>query len=198
MSIYALILAGGRGSRLGDVRKADLRIGGHRLIERIADRLPDITILVSTGPGPAPNLGLGTAIADVSLSFDGPMAGILAAVRYLAGRAQDNDLLLTVAVDTPFLPRDYFVRMKSALAGDTKAAYAAWGGEIYPTNAIYRLSALIPLLAGPAPNSPRRLLSGLEATRIDWTGLCAANPFANLNTLADLIALGHRALADEE
>lgn len=198
MSTYALILAGGRGSRLGDVRKGDLRIGGHRLIERIAGRLPDMPILVSTGPGKMSDLGLGTAIADDSSAFGGPMAGILAAIRYLAGRAGENDLLLTVAVDTPFLPRDFAARMESALAGGAKAAYGAWGAEIYPTNAIYRLSALAPLLTGPAPNSPKRLQADLEATRIDWTGLCAADPFANLNTLADLIALGRRALAEEE
>ncbi|MBE7731761.1 molybdenum cofactor guanylyltransferase [Devosia faecipullorum] len=198
MSAYALILAGGRGSRLGDVRKGDLRIGGHRLIERIAGRLPDMPILVSTGPGQAPELSSGTAIADDSSAFDGPMAGILAATRHLAGRARDNVLLLTVAVDTPFLPRDFVTRMESALTGSVRAAYAAWGDEIYPTNAIYRLSALAPLLVGPAPDSPKRLQAGLEAARIDWAGLCAANPFANLNTLADLIALGQRALADEE
>ncbi|MFN4211385.1 MAG: NTP transferase domain-containing protein, partial [Devosia sp.] len=36
---HAVIIAGGRGERLGGVRKADLRLGGRRLVDRVADEL---------------------------------------------------------------------------------------------------------------------------------------------------------------
>ncbi|WIY54099.1 molybdenum cofactor guanylyltransferase [Devosia sp. YIM 151766] len=197
MTVQALILAGGRGSRLGDVRKGELRIGGRTLLERVTERLGDLPAIVSTGPGPT-GIGADNTIADGTLSFGGPMAGIAAALRHLHGAAEPGDLLLTMAVDTPFLPRDFAARMIAALDGGAQAAYAAWGQQIYPTNAIYRLSGLYPLLSGTMPDSPKRLLQSLGAGPVDWTSRAAADPFVNLNTLADLIALGRRARAGDE
>ncbi len=193
MTVHALILAGGRGSRLGDVRKAGIRIGGRTLLARVIDRLSGMPVLISTGPGPAQAPAEGIALADQASSHNGPMAGIEAALRYLQDRANQDDLLLTVAVDTPFLPADYCARMIGALEAGAKAAYAAWGPDIYPTNAIYRLSALHPLARETLPDSPKRLLQNLGALPVDWSGTSEDNPFANLNILADLIALGRRA-----
>lgn len=197
MTTYALILAGGRGSRLGDVRKARLRIGGRTLFERVTEHLPPENLLVSTGPGAAEDFGAGIPIRDSGPSFAGPMAGLVAATEYLRPLAGEDDLLLTTAVDTPFLPADYRAHMLRVLENGAEAAYAAWGEAFYPTNAIYRLPALMAFLAQQTPDSPKRLLHGLGAIAIDWRGLCAENPFANLNGLADLIALGHRANALE-
>ena len=46
----AVILAGGRGERLGGVIKSELRIGGVRLLERVAGQLADCDpILVAHG-----------------------------------------------------------------------------------------------------------------------------------------------------
>jgi molybdopterin-guanine dinucleotide biosynthesis protein A len=198
MIVHALILAGGRGSRLGDVRKAEIRIGGRGLLDRVADRLADLPLLVSTGPGAGRQIGRGIGLADHAPSHDGPMAGIAAALHHLRDRAGPDDLLLSVAVDTPFLPSDYAERMVGALKGGANAAYAAWGDQIYPTNAIYRLSALYSLAPAAMPDSPKRLLKSLDARPVDWSALASADPFANLNTLADLIALGRRALSAGE
>ncbi len=193
MTTYALILAGGRGERLGDVRKAGLRIGGKTLLNSVAEKLSGLSILVSTGPGPSPGFGIGVEIADASDDFEGPMAGISAAVRHLRPSAGPDDLLLTVAVDTPFLPRDFAARMIASITEESNAAFAAWGDQIYPTNAIYRLDALNRRLADTPPRSPKFLLQSLGAAKVDWAGHEKADPFANLNTLADLIALGRRA-----
>ena len=193
MTVYALILAGGRGSRLGGVRKGALRIGGQSLLDRVSAHFRDMPLLVSTGPGGVMDMSLGNALPDSSSVSKGPMAGILAALAFLDGQAGTGDLLLTVAVDTPFLPSDYVERMTAVLEYDGEAAYASWGGDIYPTNAIYRISALSRCLASTTHTSPKRLLTDLDAESVDWTGHADANPFANLNTLSDLIALGQRA-----
>lgn len=126
------------------------------------------------------------------------MAGIAAALHHLRNRAGTDDLLLSVAVDTPFLPSDYAERMVSALEGGANAAYAAWGDQIYPTNAIYRLSALSSLGAASMPDSPKRLLKSLDARPVDWSAPASVDPFANLNTLTDLITLVRRALSAGE
>lgn len=193
MSVHALILAGGQGSRLGDVRKAGLRIGGITLLERVARRLHNIPILLATGPGNPPGFGLGVEIPDDSAAHEGPIAGISAALRHLAPRAAPDDLLLTLAVDTPFLPEDYATRMIATLAIGADAAYAAWGDQIYPTNAIYRLGPTQLQMRAAQPNSPKALLRSLGAVEADWTAQAEENPFANLNTLADLVSLGRRA-----
>jgi molybdopterin-guanine dinucleotide biosynthesis protein A len=191
VTLYTLILAGGRGSRLGQVRKGDIRIGGRSLFARVSEMLPDTNLLVSTGPIESRSFDKGVLLPDSSATFAGPIAGITAATQYLRDRVQTGDRLLTVAIDTPFLPADYAARMQEALNHQgSNAAYAVWGDAFYPTNAIYSLSAL---LDAPIPDSPKRLLRSLEAIKVDWTSLSAENPFSNLNDLTDLMALGRRA-----
>lgn len=196
MTLYALILAGGRGSRLGTVRKGEIRIGGTRLLDRVTAKLAEANLLVSTGPDDYIGTTRGVRIADEGADFAGPMAGIRAAVSYLRPQAQPEDLLVTVAVDTPFLPVDFTPRLIAALDAGANAAFASWGEGFYPTNAIYRISALFAHLAEHNPDSPKRLLQGLGALAVDWNALAPQNPFANLNTLVDLIALGRRAMAE--
>ena len=75
------------------------------------------------------------------------------------------------------------------------AAYAAWGENFYPTNAAWRLGALRQALAESAEGvGPKAILGLMDAKRVDWSSASAADPFANLNTLADLLTLQRRAL----
>jgi molybdopterin-guanine dinucleotide biosynthesis protein A len=49
---HVVIIAGGRGMRLGVVRKADLRLGGVRQLDRVISALGKIVspIMVASGP----------------------------------------------------------------------------------------------------------------------------------------------------
>ncbi len=198
MSVHALILAGGRGSRLGNVDKGRLRLGNQILLDRVADRLRGARepILVSVGPDwdgrPVP----GIPLPDPDLPLGGPMAGLVAAARHLSD-VGSTDLLVTVAVDTPFLPKDFVSRLVAAMADGANAVQAAWRDDSYPTNAIWRLSALgalhAPADSAALPHSPGKLLQQLDAGRVDWADTHDENPFANLNTLEDLTSLARRA-----
>lgn len=193
--VFGLILAGGQGSRLGGVRKADLRIGGVRLLNRVASAFEgDVTeLLVASGQEGV--VGPHTCIRDESTTRMGPLAGIRAAVRYLETRAEPADLLVSVAVDTPFVPRNYVVRLRNA-AAETGAAYAAWGQNIYPTNSAWRLGPLRDALEDTSESAgPKAILRKLGAMAVDWSAESATNPFSNLNTLDDLIGLQRRAFA---
>ena len=194
---FAVILAGGGGTRLGVVRKADLRIGGVRLLDRVAGMLNGQVdeVLISSGSFGDLDLTGTKSISDQSDERMGPLAGIRAAVAYLADKAAPEDVLISVAVDTPFLPTDYVGRLNESLS-DADAAYAAWGEDFYPTNASWRLGALQSVLAESAEAvGPKAILRLMGAKRVDWSSASAADPFANLNTLADLLALQSRALA---
>ena len=193
---FAVILAGGGGTRLGDVRKADLRIGGVRLLGRVAGILNGQVdeVLISSGSFGDLDLPGTTSISDQSDERMGPLAGIRAAVAYLAHKAAPEDVLISVAVDTPFLPAEYVGRLGEALSDDN-AAYAAWGENFYPTNAAWRLGMLRSALAESMETlGPKAILELMGAKRVDWSSVSAADPFANLNTLVDLLALQRRAL----
>lgn len=198
MTVHALILAGGEGSRLGGVRKAELRIGGQRLLDRVVSRLGGVRrpILVAGGEH---HLDAGDCLAldDGALARQGPMAGLVAGLGHLLPGAQPDDVMVSVAVDTPFLPDDYVARMVGAVHAGAPAAYAAWRDNFYPVNSAWRLAALRDLphrvLARNGPSSPRHLLADLGAVAVDWGAEAKEDPFINLNTLRDLLALGWRA-----
>jgi molybdenum cofactor guanylyltransferase len=179
--IYALILAGGQGSRLGGVRKGDLRLGGRTLYDRVSERLRGQAKLLLSGPA---------GIPDLPLPYGGPLVGLAAAVSHLRDHAGYDDLIVTVAVDTPFLSDDYVSRITAPL-GKAQAAQAFSGNRGYPTNAAYRLQAIsdLPERVGEI-GSPKRLLAALDAVAVVWPE--SPDPFANLNTLDDLAALHRR------
>lgn len=193
---HAVIIAGGEGQRLGGVRKAELRIGGVRQIDRVIGALGRVAapILVSSGPaGRSIHVPSGcVAVADLDAPCGGPLAGLAAAVDWLGRAGIAEGLLVSAAVDTPFLPADFARRMSGAL-GAAAAAFAAWGDDFYPPNAIWRIEGLRALpsavAAGTAPASLKALQRALEARRVDWTEDYASNPFGNINTVADLVAL---------
>lgn len=193
---YAVIIAGGRGERLGGVRKGDLRIGNRPLADRVIDALGNVQapIMWSSGSGNgAPFRGGGVLeVPDIQGSVGGPLAGLVAAVAALQKREITTGLLVSAAVDTPFLPPDFAAEMQAAL-GDASAAYGAFGDDFYPPNALWRLEALGALpnrvREGQSPGSLKALLHELDAAKVDWTGRFATNPFANVNTVADLLAL---------
>lgn len=200
--VHAVIIAGGLGERLGGVRKADLRIGGQSLLGRaIAGLGPvDGVLIVAIGPEGAPvptSLPpIARVVRDLSPERSGPLAGLAAAVAALGARGITSGTLLSAAVDAPCLPADYAGRLLGGLA-DAPAAFAAWGEDFYPTNAAWRIEALAELpqrvAAGTAPGSLKGLLRELGARQIDWQTPDGDNPFANVNTLADLLALQRRA-----
>ncbi|WP_052726295.1 molybdenum cofactor guanylyltransferase [Devosia epidermidihirudinis] len=199
---WAVIIAGGQGQRLGGVRKADLRIGGVGLLDRVVTSLGPVQhpLLISTGPDdlkvrlPPDSV----AIPDLDATCPGPLAALVAAVDALQKRGVNKGTLISVAVDTPFLPRDFVARMIAAL-GDAPAAFAAWGNDFYPPNAAWNLSALTDsranLASRDSPNSLKSLQIALKAQRVDWFVSGGKNPFANLNTLSNLVELGVRAVS---
>lgn len=191
MKCHALILAGGQGSRLGGVRKADLRIGGVRLLDRVAARLKgaQLPLLLSVGTLEKLHLPHAVNLPDGADWPGGPMAGIRAALAHLHD-AEAEDVVVTVAVDTPFLTDDYVARLVAPLRDKGLAAScASHRGNVYPTNAAWRLGAL---RSTALPDRPTRLLEALRAKSINWDD-AAENPFANLNTIEDLVLLQRRA-----
>jgi molybdopterin-guanine dinucleotide biosynthesis protein A len=204
MQLAAVILAGGRGQRLGGAVKAGLRVGGSTLLQRVTAALGPVPapLLVAAGAIPADQLGLERRhqlVPDLPLDYAGPLAGLAAAVAWLLRQPRPPELLLSVAVDTPFAPPDLVARLTAALTPDRGAAIACYDGQDYPTNGLWRLSALAPLpdamAAGTAPRSLRRLAADLGAEACSWPTQADGDPFASVNTPVDLAAAEARAAA---
>ena len=190
-AIAALILAGGKGERLGGVNKALLTIGDTRFIDRAMavteGCAPKLLAVGRTGFEAPPEL---IQIADLDTDYAGPLAGVAAAVEHLAGTTAE--MLFSLAVDTPLFPRDFLTRALPLL-GTASAVLAAYGEQDYPTNALWRLDALATLphgiRTGTAPRSLKRLAEGLGAVRLDYAALSNFDPFRNANTPEDLAFL---------
>ena len=200
-SIAGLILAGGRGERLGGVIKSELVLGGVRLLERVAERLRACSPLL-TGHGRIDPVALHLladmiAVPDLDGDYAGPLAGLAGAIAYLNALATPPELLVSVAVDTPFLPADFVTRLLEGL-GEAPAAVAAYDGQPYPTNAIWRVAQFRDLpervAAGSAPRSLKSLCAQAGGIDIKWPTTAAGDPFANVNTPADLAEFQLRAV----
>jgi len=196
-NIAAVVLAGGRGERLGGAVKAELKVGGVRLLERVLARVSACRpIVVAHGPHDPAALRLPAetlAVADLPSSYAGPLAGVAAAIAALPAEVE---LLVCAAVDSPFLPEDYVDRLAAGL-GTAPAAIASYGGQPYPTSSIWRLAQFRDLpervLAGTAPRSLKSLAAAAGGVTLEWPEDPAGDPFANVNTAEDLALAEARA-----
>lgn len=115
------------------------------------------------------------------------MASVFAGLEAGGGRSG----VLTVPVDTPFLPFDLAERLSGAL-GNTGAqvAFAASGGCDHPTVALWDRGARDELrrLFDEQPElSLRAVMAHLGAVRVAYADV-PTDPFFNVNTAAELQA----------
>jgi molybdopterin-guanine dinucleotide biosynthesis protein A len=199
--IAAVILAGGEARRLGGAVKANIEIGGMRLLERVAGVLADAeTILVAHGRLDPALLALPAGmvpIADPAGALRGPAAGLAAAAAWVAARRETPELIVSAAVDTPFLPANFLARLRGAMSADIEAAIAGYGDEIYWTNALWRRTALARLLAPgigrtASAGGIKAFARGVRMIVVRWPETAAGDPFANVNTPLDLAELARR------
>ncbi|MEK6551780.1 MAG: molybdenum cofactor guanylyltransferase MobA [Pseudomonadota bacterium] len=122
----AVILAGGRSSRLGGADKALQPLAGRSLlahvIERLTPQVEQLALNSNADPERFRTFGL-PVIADVFGDYRGPLAGVHAGLlAFPAAR------VLTVAVDLPFLPHDLVARLARDWDGQ-RCRYAACQGQ---------------------------------------------------------------------
>ena len=115
--ITGLVLAGGRGTRMGGLDKGLQLLAGEPLALHVAKRLTDQvdTLLISANRDPDDYARLAApfqarVVADTTGDFPRPLAGLLAGLR-----AASTELVLCVPCDTPALPTDLARRLLAAL-----------------------------------------------------------------------------------
>ncbi|MCE4061920.1 molybdenum cofactor guanylyltransferase MobA [Pandoraea sputorum] len=205
--ITGLILAGGRGQRMGGRDKGLQPFAGRPLVEHVMARLrPQVgALLISANRNRdayAATLGAdGTNVTDGVISdeiqdFAGPLAGMLAGLR-----AACTDYVLTVPCDSPYLPDDLGERLCAALnalpqadAPDSGplAAYAATAQGPHPVFALLHRS-LADDLAATLAAGEHRVRAWLARHKAVQVHFGDERPFYNVNTLDDLLTDSPRA-----
>lgn len=127
MAVTGLILAGGRGTRMGEADKGLVELFGRPMVAHVAARLgPQVDrLLISANRNPQAYAVHGTVVADdpADGSAAGPLAGVAAALA-----AARSSWVVTVPCDAPFFPIDLVARLGAALGlGADPAAWPAAG-----------------------------------------------------------------------
>ena len=107
--VPAVILAGGKSSRMHGKNKALMKLGNKRLIEHVLSKLNTATNNIALNINSdyrsfeAYNLPL---LTDTIGGYLGPLAGVLSAMKWAEEIGYTK--VLTVAADTPFFPENLF------------------------------------------------------------------------------------------
>ena len=188
-----LILAGGRGSRMGGAVPKPLRLlCGRAMLAHVVDRLAGscapLWINAPAGAGYEP-FGL-DLVADRRADFRGPLAGVEAGLTRLADEPAPATHLLTLPGDTPFLPVDIVRRMTEAAGG--RPVVARFAGRLQPTVSLWPLAILPDLTAWLDAERPLAMRAFLDAVGHDAVDIPPndnaprGDPFFNVNTPDDL------------
>jgi molybdenum cofactor guanylyltransferase len=114
-----ILLAGGRSSRMG-CEKSLMDLAGRSLLRRAIDRLEgQVSNLVISANGDASRFdefGL-DVIGDTIPGHKGPLAGLLAGMKWAHEHSPDASHIVSIASDTPFFPLDLVSALRTAIEG---------------------------------------------------------------------------------
>lgn len=200
-NITGLILAGGQSRRMGGGDKGLIDLAGKpmmaHVIERLAPQVGRMVINANGDPARFSAFGL-PVVADTVGGFVGPLAGVLAGLRWTAANVPEATHTASVSADAPFLPENLVEQLIAALSSPTpsgsagKIALAASGGELHPVIGLWPVALADDLEAA--------LESGLRKV-LNWTdrhgtvpvefpfrdlGGRKIDPFFNANTPEEL------------
>jgi molybdopterin-guanine dinucleotide biosynthesis protein A len=194
--VTGVLLAGGQSRRMGGGDKSLLPLGGVAMLSHVIERLrPQVGWLVLNANGdPSRFAGFGLpVVADTLEGFAGPLAGVLAGMRWSEREAPEARWIVTAASDTPFLPRDLVARFITAATGaDRVIVLARSAGRTHPVFGLWPVALADDLEAALAAGT-RKILAWTERhdTRLaDFAfaqfGERQVDPFFNANTPEEL------------
>jgi molybdopterin-guanine dinucleotide biosynthesis protein A len=157
MVIDAIVLAGGRSSRLDSVPKSGLRYGEQTLLTRAVAAVGVARYIVVVGEADAATLPSSVQMTREDPPFGGPAAGIAAGLAVLGG---SSDFVIALACDMPHAGSAVAALIEQVEA-TTDGAIAVDGDRRQPLAAIYRTSSLAAAVAQAGDN-----LDGLSMFRL--------------------------------
>ncbi len=191
--ITGIVLAGGRGRRMGGEDKGLLPFRGRPLVSGALDALGEVTgtRLINANRNLEAYASLGfPIIQDANDRFDGPLAGLLSAML-----ASASPYVLTVPCDTPRLTGTLLQRLVDRLAmSDASIAVAHDGERLHPVVMLAetRLADDLQAYLDAGERKVEHWIRRHCWVSVDFSD--AADALANINTPDDLAALDIRDL----
>jgi len=195
-ALMGLVLAGGRGQRMGGADKGLQLLHGRPLAAHVLDRLgPQVgPLAISANRHLDAYAALGAPwhaaiVPDASTDYAGPLAGLLAGLE--AAREAKAQWLLAAPCDSPWLPTDLAARLADqALAQNADIATAtttdsAGTVSLHPVFALVRV-ALADDLAAFLAAGERKVRAWYARHRTAEVEFADERAFYNINSLQQL------------
>ncbi|MBP0596805.1 molybdenum cofactor guanylyltransferase MobA [Herbaspirillum sp. LeCh32-8] len=186
--ITGLVLAGGRGTRMGGVDKGLQELHGKPLAQHVLERLaPQVcTLAINANRSQLRYAAFGYPIwHDLSPDFPGPLAGLQAGLAHCG-----TPFLASAPCDSPLIPYDLVARLADELvASGADAAFAVTGKadkkQRHPVCSLLRKSAQASLDAFLAAGERKMGLwfASLNCVEVDFPD---EHAFRNINTGLEL------------
>jgi len=188
MDITGLILAGGRGSRMGSIDKGLVPLAGKPMVAHVLERLsPQVQrMLINANQNRDTYAAFGHPVwPDAMPDFAGPLAGLQTGLMHC-----ETPYLVTAPCDSPFLPADLVTRLAQALeARDADLAVAVTGeGDTRQPHPVFCLAkaSLLPHLTAYLEGGGRKVDRWYATLRVAEVHFADESAFRNINTLAEL------------
>ena len=193
-SITAVILAGGRGSRMGGVDKGLLAFNGQPLVEHAIERIaPQVhQVIINANRNLETYRAFGAQVfPDHDTEFSGPLSGFIVGLSHCK-----TPYLLTIPCDTPFFPLDVANRLLNELkTRKANIAIAAQAGQTHPVFCLIKKELLSDLVTF-MHNGGRKIGAWAEAQKTVLVNfdLPSDDPlaFSNANTFEELATLSSK------
>ena len=190
--ISALILAGGRGSRMGHVDTGLQPFQGATMVEHVLDRLaPQVgAIAINANQNLDKYAAFGVPVwPDETTGFAGPLAGLEAGMRHCT-----TPYLVSAPCDSPFLPRDLAARLFHALQSqraDVALAVTQEAGMRKQPHPVFCLvkTRLLPVLSSYLAEGGRKMDGWYADLKVAEVLFDDSDAFRNINTLDELHTL---------
>jgi molybdenum cofactor guanylyltransferase len=193
--ITAVILAGGKGQRMGGEDKGLVELHGRPLLDYIIAALRRQTgrIIVSANRNLNRYREYGyPVVSDVTGDFFGPLAGMAAGMQ-----AAETPLIVALPCDSPFVPARLVSTLSRALAEEgAEVSVAHDGMRMQPVVALLRC-ALLPDLLSYLDEGGRKVDAWYARHRLALADFSASpDDFLNMNTPGDRLLIEKRLAAD--
>lgn len=187
-AVTGVVLAGGRGTRMGSVDKGLQMLGNQPMAQHVMQRLrPQVqALLINANQNLEAYRAMGAPVwPDAIDGFAGPLAGLHTGLLHCK-----TPLLVTAPCDSPFLPMDLVSRLQSALeTQDADLAVAVTGhGDARQPQPVFTLARVevLPHLSAFLVGGGRKVDTWYATLRVAEVDFEDSAAFRNINTLAEL------------
>ena len=183
MTVTAIVLAGGKGTRMGGVDKGLQPLRGRPMVEWVLERLsPQVgEIIINANQNTEKYEHYGhRVVRDEIAGFAGPLAGLHAGLKFAK-----HPRVVTVPCDSPFLPSDLVSRLEGALH-EKDLAVAKTGDQPHPVFSLMKREVRESLEAFLAAGGRKidAWYAALKVVEVSFDD--QADAFRNINTLDEL------------